>query len=378
MDATSDLVVAEARIILRAPAPEPRINHTVPTKANSTPGKRIGLALGSGSARGMAHIGVIERLREIGLAPDIVAGTSIGAVIAACYVQDKLQHFHDWVSGLSTAEMFRLADVSLIGTGGLANGSGLMEFMREEYGDPNIEALDVPFAAVATDLYSGREIWLQEGSLWSAVRASMALPGILTPIPRGDRWLVDGGLVNPVPISVCRALGADLIIGVNLNADLLRSAPRLADNPDTPEVPREETQQAPDAEKDEDQFSAIERFAASIKGAARELWSSGSGSKKHVPGTLNVMMNTINIMQDRITRSRLAGEPADVMLSPRLGDFGLMEFDRASEAVEEGRRAVDRMLPTLQYMLELESGFPNILKTSEKSTSKDSDHDDDR
>lgn len=341
---------------------------------SSSSKKRIGLALGSGSARGLAHIGVIERLEEVGLKPDIVAGASIGAVIAGCHVQDKLGHFSEWISGLSNGEMFRLADVSLTGSGGLANGNRLLSFLREEYGDPDIESLEIPFATVATDLYSGREIWLQQGSLWDAVRASMALPGILTPVYNGERWLVDGGLVNPVPISLCRALGADLIIGVNLNSDLLRSRPthHHADNMDKQLEKAEKKRQ----EEEEDQFSAIERFTASIKNATRDWWSSGSRSGRQAPGTLNVMMNTINIMQDRITRSRLAGEPADVMLSPRLGDFGMMEFDRGDEAMEEGRRAVNRMLPTLKHMLELEPGFPELLDPPDRESPPTDEPDD--
>ncbi len=327
--------------------------------------KKIGLALGSGSARGMAHIGVIERLSELGLEPDIIVGTSVGAIIGACHQRGGLSHFREWIAGLTNSDVIRYMDVNLLGSGGgLANGTKLMEFMIDSYGNPDIEEMEKPFAAVATDLYSGREIWLQTGPLWNAVRASMALPGMLTPVSHADRWLVDGGLVNPVPISVCRALGADLIIGVNLNADLLRSAAAgKYKKPQRDAVPvRVDRAIEEEIKEDEDQFSSLARFTASIKDAAANLWSSGSdGDKKsQPPGTLNVMMNTINIMQDRITRSRLAGEPADIMLSPRLGNFGLMEFDRTEEAIEEGRRAVNRMIPTLRHMLELESGFPEL------------------
>ena len=191
--------------------------------------KKIALALGSGSARGMAHIGVIQRLGELGIQPDIICGTSIGSVIAGCYLTGKLENFTDWIQSLSTTQVLHYMSVSLTATGGVAHATRLIEFFINEYGNPDIEDLNMPFAAVATDLMRGREVWLQRGPLWDAVRASMAIPGILTPVAFGNSWLVDGGLVNPVPVSVCRALGADIIIGVDLNSDLVGRQKVLTD-----------------------------------------------------------------------------------------------------------------------------------------------------
>lgn len=345
-------------------------------RTGASPRKRIGIALGSGSARGMAHIGVLQRLSELGVEPDIVCGTSIGSLIGACYVMDHLEHFTDWVQELSNTDIIRYMDVTLLGSGGMANGGRLMEFLREQYGDPDIESLDMPYAAIATDLYLGREIWLREGSLWDAVRASISVPGVLTPFAAGDRWLVDGALVNPVPISVCKAMGADLIIGVDLNSDLLgrplgterqRAAVEQVEQLAGAEI-TEEQDLIDSADKalddnSEDQFSALERFTSSIKDAAANLWNSGSGkgAKRHPPGTINIMLNAINIMQDRITRSRLAGEPADLVFHPRLAHIGFMDFNQAADAIEEGRAAVDRMLPTLEFTLELH-GLSHLLK----------------
>ena len=340
------------------------------------PRKRIGIALGSGSARGMAHIGVLQRLSELGVEPDIVCGTSIGSLIGACYVMDHLEHFTEWVQELSNAKIIRYMDVTLLGSGGMANGGRLMEFLREQYGDPDIESLDLPYAAIATDLYLGREIWLREGSLWDAVRASISVPGVLTPFAAGDRWLVDGALVNPVPISVCKAMGADLIIGVDLNSDLLgrplgterpRADVEQAEQLTGAKITREQDliEAADDSveDKSEDQFSALERVTSSIKDAAANLWNSGSGKgeKRHPPGTINIMLNAINIMQDRITRSRLAGEPADLVFHPRLAHIGFMDFNQAQDAIAEGRAAVDRMLPTLEFTLEMH-GLSHLLK----------------
>lgn len=314
--------------------------------------KKIALALGSGSARGMAHIGVIQRLQELGIAPDIICGASIGALIGGCYLTGKLDHFADWIQHLSNAQVFHYMSISLTATGGVAHATRLMDFFTAEYGNPNIESLPLPFAAVATDLYRGREVWLQRGPLWNAVRASIAIPGVLTPVAKDDAWLVDGGLVNPVPVSVCRALGGDIIIGVDLNSDIVGRRRVISDvaAPSHEELAEEEEAVAAD-------LSAFARFTHSLKEAAANLRSEESDPKPAAPGTLSVMMSAINIMQDRITRSRLAGEPADIMLWPRLGHIGLLEFSKAGEAIEEGRDAIDRMLPALRHTFEREGDY---------------------
>ncbi len=327
--------------------------------------KKIALALGSGSARGMAHIGVIQRLSELGIRPDILCGTSVGAIIAACYLTGKLDHFEHWIQSLSTTQVLHYMSVSLGATGGVAQATRLIEFFAREYGNPNIEDLDLPFAAVATDLVRGREVWLQRGPLWDAVRASMAIPGILSPVPFRNSWLVDGGLVNPVPVSVCRALGADIIIGVDLNSDLVgrqkvisNAKAAKAEEIAEEEEAEEELPILEDENEDEgeDPFlgAAFSRFAASVKEAASNFRTSDEDKKPEPPGTIAVMMSAINIMQDRITRSRLVGEPADIMLWPRLGHIGLMEFSSAAEAIQEGRDAVDRMLPAIRHAFKSE------------------------
>ncbi|GAB3372604.1 patatin-like phospholipase family protein [Spongiibacter taiwanensis] len=323
--------------------------------------KKIGLALGSGSARGMAHIGVIQRLQELGIAPDIICGASIGALIGGCYLTGKLEHFAEWIQNLSNAQVFHYMSVSLTATGGVAHATRLMDFFSAEYGNPDIESLPLPFAAVATDLYRGREVWLQRGPLWNAVRASIAIPGVLTPVTKDDAWLVDGGLVNPVPVSVCRALGADIIIGVDLNSDIVGRRRVLTDvaAPTQEEMAEEEESEDEKAAGSEPptEPSAFARFTHSLKEAAANFRSDENDSKPVAPGTLSVMMSAINIMQDRITRSRLAGEPADIMLWPRLGHIGLLEFSKASEAIAEGRDAIDRMLPALRHTFEREGDF---------------------
>ena len=309
--------------------------------------KRIALALGSGSARGMAHIGVIQRLEERGIKPDIVCGTSAGALVAAVYACGKLDEFAEWVSELTNSDILHYMDIRLLATGGVAHGGRLIDFFKEHYGNPHIEDLPLRFTAVATDLYRGRETWLQEGPIWDAVRASIAIPGILVPIAQGNHWLVDGGLVNPVPVSVGRALGAETIIAVNLNSDLVKPPTKIT----AVKKEAEDAAELPEEAESDDEFSMLSRLGNSIKGAASNLWS--SGNKVQAPGALNVMLSAINVMQDRITRSRMAGEPADVTLSPRLAHIGFLEFSRAADAIEEGREVVDRLWPEIEYALQL-------------------------
>jgi NTE family protein len=302
---------------------------------------RIGLALGSGSARGWSHIGVIEALAKAGIHPDIVCGCSIGAVVGAAYVAGELPALKDFAQSLTWREIARLLDVRLSG-GGLIGGKEIVALLRKMKISQPIASYPKPFAAVATDLENGREVWLRDGPIEEAVRASISLPGILSPARHADRWLVDGGLVNPVPVSVCRALGADVVIAVNLNGDLVgrhgvgyyeRDADSATKPP--PEFLKRLVDQMPTALRE--QASAI----------LPKLVSSAPTS----PGYFDVLMTSINVMQDQITRARLAGEPPHVMLVPRLKHIGLLEFNRAPETIAEGRACVDQALPFLQRYL---------------------------
>lgn len=301
----------------------------------------IGLALGSGSARGWAHIGVIDSLTEAGIAPDVVCGTSMGALIGAAHVAGKLAGLRQWAETATWRKIARLTDLRLSG-GGLISGRQVVAFLQGlGIGEP-IETYTTQYAAVATDMATGREVWLQSGPIHEAVRASIALPGIFSPARMQDKWLLDGGLSNPIPVSVCRALGADVIIAVNLNGELVG---RRFTEPEPPaetvpsrvsvEVVRRMLGQWP---------GALRRKAVSVTPAAsREVLSA--------PGYFDVLATSINIMQDHITRTRLAGEPPHVMLVPRLRNIGLMEFNRAEEAIAEGRACVEQALPTLRRYL---------------------------
>jgi NTE family protein len=284
---------------------------------------RLGIALGSGSARGWAHIGVLRALHEAGIEPDVVCGTSIGAFVGAAYASGDLDKLEAWVGGLSRRDVLGFFDVSL--AGGLIKGAKLFDFAATSFLDNTFADLDRPFACVATDLATGREIWLREGSVAAAVRASIALPGLFSPQLLDERFLVDGGLVNPVPVSLCRALDAEIVIAVDLSMDMLTTLQRRNGKP------------------------------AVAGGGWRNTvgrWFGGGEERPILPSLADVVSNSIAIMQGRISRSRLAGEPADVLIAPRLGQLNLLDYHRAGEAIAAGRKATEHMLPLLHSLLD--------------------------
>jgi NTE family protein len=266
---------------------------------------RIGIALGAGSARGWAHIGVLEALLDAGIVPESVCGTSIGALVGAVYADDELPALKDWVRALTWRKLVGYFDVSF--SSGLMKGGRLFDFLRGDLLDGRIEDLRRPFAAVATDLVNGREVWLREGPVADAVRASIAIPGLFTPWLEDHRQLVDGALVNPVPVSLARAMEADLVIAVDLGSDIVGRHMRRSDTGKRP-------------------------------------------SRR--PSMLEVVTGSLNIMSVRIARSRLAGEPADVVIQPLLGALGLLDYHRGAEAIAEGRAAAELMIPRIKRLLD--------------------------
>lgn len=295
----------------------------------------IGLALGSGSARGWSHIGVLRALEDAGIRPDVVAGASVGAAVGAAYVTGKLDAYEAFALGLDRRQVISYFDISF--RGGLIKGRKVFDFLHSDLPDQAIEDLARPFAAVATDVNRGQEVWLRRGRLLDAVRASTAIPGIVTPVRIDDRWLIDGGVVNPVPVSVCRALGADLVIAVDLNTTLLA---KRVDEP-APAPPPVLPPPAPEGEE--------RTWQRAMRDMASELqeWIAGASrrDKRDLPPSMfEVMGATIDIMTIRITRSRMAGDPPEVLIAPRLPEFAMFDFHRAREAIEEGRRATAHAL----------------------------------
>lgn len=306
---------------------------------------RIGLALGSGAARGWAHIGVIRALEAAGVKPDVICGTSIGALVGGVHLAGKLDVLEQWARELTRLKVLGYLDFQMA-RGGLIGGNRLTEIIARHLGDLRIEDLPVPFATIVTDLISGHEVWIRDGNLVEALRISISLPGIFAPARREDRWLVDGALINPVPVSVCRALGAHIVIAVNLHSDIIGRA------------------RAPDADLQREGGLDLTAELTAMEAATGRTTRLTSilqrvfGRSADVPSMFAVMVQALNIMLDRVARSRLAGEPPDVLVLPRLGHIGLMEFDRAGEAIAEGMNAANRALPDLADAIAVFRGKP--------------------
>lgn len=311
---------------------------------NNRKSLKVGIALGSGAAKGWAHIGVLNALEKMGIRPSIVAGTSIGALVGAAYACERLDKLENWVLPMTWKDILGYLDVS-VKKGGLIEGDKLLEAIQQETCDDIlIENIHKPFAAVATELGTGQEIWLRDGSLLEAVRASIAMPGLFTPVEKEGEWLTDGALVNPVPVSLCRAMGADIVIAVNLNAG----------NYGRSEVNAGLTkhQQEPIAKNDNvsmwDRVS--NQLVSGIQDSKDKILSRIAWGDSTAPGMYEVFGRTINIMQDRIARSRLAGDPPDVLLTPHVNDIAVMDFHKAKQAIAEGESSVYRMRPALEHL----------------------------
>jgi NTE family protein len=273
----------------------------------STPKPRLGIALGGGSARGWAHIGVLSALVEDGLEPDVVCGTSVGALVGGVYAAGKLPELEAWVGALTRRDVVALVDLTVTG-GGMMGGRRLMALYRQHVGDVMIQDLPRPYAAVATDLRTGSEVWLRDGELLTAIRASISIPGLFTPVLRDGRWLVDGGLVNPVPVTLCRALGADVVIAV----DLQSAAPTTT---------------------------------------AREQCEGSDDDT--LPSVRSVIAMSLDVMQARLSRARLVGDPPDLLLAPRVRHIPLLEFSGGQPTIEEGYQVMRRAIPTLRDIMAL-------------------------
>lgn len=295
---------------------------------------KVGLALGGGAARGWSHIGIIRQLEAMGIEADIVTGTSIGALVGASYASGNLDQLEDWVCSLSKFETARYFDINR-SVRGFINHQRLHDFMLENVAPSGqrIEHLSRTYGAVSAELESGREVWFTQGDLEEAVWASISIPGLFPAVLHEDRWLVDGGLVNPVPVSLCRALGADVVIAVNLNN---RIPPRhKAKLPETPD----------------NDDNLISRFTGKLRSYSDNLFNNGE-KENNGPGLMDALARSIYIMQDRITRSRMAGDPPDIILTPAVAHIGLLEFYQACDAIEEGKVCVSRAEQNIRQYLD--------------------------
>lgn len=305
---------------------------------------KIGLALGGGAARGWSHIGVMRVLEREGIVPDVIAGSSVGAVVGGCYAAGKLDELEAFATSLTKRRVMGLLDFHISGSG-LIGGDRLRRLLEHDLVGIRIENLPTRFATIATELGTGHEIWITRGSLVEALRASYALPGVFDPVRLGGRWLMDGAIVNPIPVTTARALGADLVICVNLNGDIrirgtvIQSLSEEAEEPEPDEI----LQAATEERSRWGLLNPVLDAAGRMRNRARK--------PTNAPGIASVMVDAFNITQDRISRSRLAGDPPDVMVSPKLSPIGLFEFHRAEECIELGRQAAERVLPDIFELL---------------------------
>lgn len=323
----------------------------------------VGLALGSGAARGWAHIGVIKALEDMGIKINVITGTSIGSLVGGAYAAGKLDELEQWVRDMDRWAVFNLLDLGL-SSGGMVGGERVFNHARERFGKLNIENLKRRYGAVATDLYTGKEIWLRKGDLFSAARASCAMPGLLSPKSLNGRWLVDGALVNPVPVSLARALEADFVIAVHLNSQVHVDSDEPAHNLSAEGSSDEAAKKAKQDVRDDDdeEHGLFQNFLAKSQSYMDQMRSKFTREPRS-PSMLGVMAGSIDIMQERITKARMAGDPADVLIQPKLGDIGLLEFDHGAHAIDLGYQTTMRMkdliLDELRIMRKRRNGGPH-------------------
>lgn len=295
---------------------------------------KIGLALGSGSSRGWAHIGIIKALADLGIVPDIVCGTSIGAVVGASYLSNNLENLEEWACSLTKFEVAKFFEINM-SLNGFIDTHRLHYFLNKYVAadSDNIEEFNKQYAAVATDLETGKEIWLTKGSVLEAVWSSVSLPGLFPAIKTNDRWLVDGGLVNPVPVSTCRALGADIVIAVDLNGDIVGKHFKKSIPP-------------------KKRSGVISKINNLVREYTPSIFDTDENNESP-PSLFDAIASSINITQDRITKSRMGEDPPDILLSPKLSYIKPLEFYRAREAIDEGRKCVQNNMIDLNAILEV-------------------------
>ncbi len=287
----------------------------------------IALALGGGAARGWAHIGVLRALDEAGIEIEMIAGTSIGALVGGCYLAGKLDELEEFARSLTKRRMFGLLDIHLGGSG-LFGGMRLTAEMQRHMDGVTFDDLPKPFVCVASEIRTGHEIWISSGSLINAMRASYALPGVFEPVMCNGRLLVDGALVNPVPVSICRAYEQPLVVAVNLHYDQYGRAAVIK----------------------HDAGSSKLSAGVPVAPAGGRITDATAKARESRLGITGVMVEAFNIIQDRISRARMAGDPPDISLQPKLGHIGLTEFHRADEAIRLGYEVTMSQLGEVQRL----------------------------
>jgi NTE family protein len=307
---------------------------------------KVGLVLGSGASRGWAHIGVIEALHDAGIPIHLVAGCSVGAFVGAIFASGGLEHLKRYVIEMDGESMFTFSDFTFIKSGFLDGDKKLKELFCMHSDKKDFEDLEIPLKVVAADMHCGDQVILYSGDLLKALRASMSYPGLFAPVYHKSRWLVDGGVVDPVPVGVARAMGADIVIAVNLDSELI-SHKRHQKAEDVPEI------KSPSV-RNEFLKNLIYRYeAAEI--LIRNRLELQKKKEATPPGTWQVINASIQIMQDRITRANLAVNPPNILITPRLGDLKLLGYDQVEHAIEEGYIATQNKVNDIRLLLDAQN-----------------------
>lgn len=320
--------------------------------------KKLGLALGSGASRGLAHVGVINALEDAGISVDYIAGSSIGALVGATYAAGSINKFHDFLTTVDWKVVASYFDFNFPQKG-LLEGRKLLGLIESLMVESDFENLNIPFCAIATNLSTGEEVHLKDGNLIHAVRASMSLPGIFNPFEIGDNYLVDGGLVNPVPVDVVREMGADIVIAVDLNHDLIKRNGRKK------KLKTRRRKRRISVDKDsrllttasnanwfptklEQKYRTLEK---SVKQSVNRWLEDRENDEMREPNIFDVIANSINIMEFKITQSKLLEDQPDILIQPKLGHLNLFDYDEAEATIEEGYQKTTSKLKDLTQLL---------------------------
>ncbi len=308
--------------------------------------KTVGLVLGCGSSRGWAHIGAIEALEEANIPIDLIVGCSVGSYIGAIYASGSITSLKAFVLKMDGKKVFSYFDVVIPRSGLLDGTKKLRELFSLHTHVQNFSELKLPVFMVATDLETGQKVVLRSGNLLDALRASMSMPGLFAPARVKDRWLVDGGLVDPVPVSVARAMGADIVIAVDLSSGTISRKKRKERKCQRAKAP---------VKKEEHKNELIiklseyyENAELSFKSKINELLKKDAS----MPDIIETVTTSINIMQDRITRINLAVNPPDVLIQPHLGELKMLDFDQVEHTIEEGYIKAKEKIDDILEMLD--------------------------
>ncbi|WP_432473873.1 patatin-like phospholipase family protein [Amphritea sp. HPY] len=295
----------------------------------------VSLVLGSGGARGYAHVGVIEELERRGYEVICIAGSSMGALVGGVYACGRLGDYRDWVTSLSWMDVFKLMDVTLRGEGTI-RGERLLAKLREIVGNPMIEDLPISYTAVSTDITHQKEVWFQNGSLLDAIRASIAVPGFFTPVIEDDRILLDGGVLNPIPIIPTVAAHADLIIAVDLNAEAQQVKINL---PDTQYLNRSGFS---------DEWNADTASGKQVQADAVENSRPNGNGNSKATGRIDILLSAVEVMQESLGKYKVAGYPPDLLVGIPKDACRFYEFHRAAEMIELGREITRKQMERLE------------------------------